>query len=107
MAAVLKKYIYEREKDTKRSVATLKRWEKHFNVLCSETDAPQLCVEETLYKYTWAVLQGGVEDQQCTAAAAAAAPRHSDKYPQQRVSTGRPSQSNKTPHYWIVRWKVL
>lgn len=82
MAAVLKNIYIWKGKVYEKKCCHTQRWEKHFNVLCSETDAPQLCVEETLYKYTWAVLQGGVEEQQCTAAAAAA-PRHSDKYPQQ------------------------
>lgn len=67
----------KREKYTKRSVAYSKV-RKHFNVLCSGTAAPQLTVKKTLYKYTWTVLQGCAEAQQCAAAA-----RHGSKYPQQ------------------------
>lgn len=81
------RYIYEWKRDMKKNkvCCNSERWEKHFNVLCSGTAVARLTVEETLYKYTWAVLQGWVEEQQYAADAVV-------NIHNKHQSPGRPSQ---------------
>lgn len=75
----------EKGYEEKQSVLQFREVRKTFYVLCSGTAVARLTVEETLYKYTWAVLQGWVEEQQYAADAVV-------NFHNKHQSPGRPSQ---------------